>query len=82
MTSLHVMLSEETEQQLRRRASERGLPLEEYARGVLEREAGGPEPGTAVEAAVAEWRAWAASHPRRDLSMDDSRDAIYQGCGE
>lgn len=30
----------------------------------------------------AEWRAWTASRPRRELTMDDSRESIYDGCGE
>jgi len=27
-------------------------------------------------------RAWAASHPRRAIDIDDSRDFIYAGRGE
>jgi hypothetical protein len=30
----------------------------------------------------AEWRAWTSRHPKRDLTLDDDRDAIYAGCGE
>ncbi|MBX9579623.1 MAG: hypothetical protein K2X87_04880 [Gemmataceae bacterium] len=30
----------------------------------------------------AELRAWVASHPKRDIAMDDSREGIYEGCGE
>lgn len=31
---------------------------------------------------VARWYAWTDSHPKRDIVIDDSRDAIYAGCGE
>jgi hypothetical protein len=30
----------------------------------------------------AELRAWAESHPKRDITLDDDRDSIYAGCGE
>lgn len=30
----------------------------------------------------AEWRAWVASHPKREITLDDDRDSIYAGCGE
>jgi hypothetical protein len=30
----------------------------------------------------AEWRAWTASHPKRDITLDDDRESIYAGCGE
>jgi hypothetical protein len=82
MSSVNVPLSEVAQQQLRRRASERGVPLEEFARTVLEREATSPTADLSAETWVAEWRAWAAGHPMRDLSVDDSRDSIYEGCGE
>jgi predicted DNA binding CopG/RHH family protein len=44
MTTIHVPVSEAVEQRLRRRASERGMPLEDFARSVLEREAAVPMP--------------------------------------
>jgi hypothetical protein len=30
----------------------------------------------------AEWRAWTASHEKRDITLDDDRESIYAGCGE
>jgi hypothetical protein len=30
----------------------------------------------------AELRAWAASHPKRPITLDDDRESIYAGCGE
>src|SRR5438093_777537 len=31
---------------------------------------------------IANWRAWAASHPPVDHFVDDSRESIYEGRGE
>jgi hypothetical protein len=31
---------------------------------------------------VAKFRAWAESHPKRDIALDDSRESIYAGRGE
>jgi len=82
MTTVTVPLSEEVKQQLRRQASDRGMPLEEFARTVLEREAAVSVPQQSAEQWIAEWRAWTSSRPRRELTMDDSRESIYEGCGE
>jgi hypothetical protein len=82
LTTLTVPLSEAAGQQLRRRAAERGVALEELAREVLEREATMPHPERSAEQWVAELRAWAASQPKRELTVDDSRESIYEGCGE
>jgi hypothetical protein len=30
----------------------------------------------------AELRAWAASRPAREITLDDDREGIYAGCGE
>lgn len=30
----------------------------------------------------AELRTWAASHPKRAITLDDDRESIYAGCGE
>ena len=80
--TVHVPLSEAAHQQLRRRAAEQGVPLEELARTVLEREAAVPTPPQSAEEWIATLRAWAASQPNRQITMDDSREAIYEGCGE
>jgi len=82
MTTVQVPVSEAAWQQLRRRAAERGVAPEEFARTVLEREAAVPAPDQSAEQWVAEWRAWIASHPRREIKVDDSRESIYEGCGE
>ena len=83
LTTVHVPLSEAAHQQLGRRASEQGVPLEELARAVLEREATTvPPPPLSTEEWLAAWRAFVSSRPYREISMDDSREAIYEGCGE
>ncbi len=76
-TTIQVPLSDAAQQQLRRRAAEQGVPLEEFARTVLEREAAVPAPDPSAEQWIAELRAWAASHPKRDIKVDDSRESIY-----
>ena len=38
----------------------------------------GPPPGETAEQWVARWKAWVASHPKRDgVDLDDSRESIY-----
>jgi hypothetical protein len=82
LTTVTVSLSEAARQQLDQWAAERGVPLEEYARTVLEQEATTPAPQKSADEWIPEWRTWAASHPRRELTVDDSRESIYEGCGE
>ena len=35
-----------------------------------------------IEAWSRELRRWAESHEKRDIVIDDSRETIYEGCGE
>jgi hypothetical protein len=82
VTDLTVPLSQSARQQLDRRAAERGVPVEEFARAVLEREAATTPTNKSAEQWVADWRAFLASQPKRELHVDDSRESIYEGCGE
>jgi hypothetical protein len=82
MTTVSVPISDAAKQRLDRRASEQGLPLEEFARTILEREATVPQPGKSVDEWIADWRSWTSTRPRRDIQLDDSREAIYEGRGE
>jgi hypothetical protein len=84
MNSLTVQLEEPIERELRLRAEERGMPLEEFARAVLEREVANKRrlPRTPSQIDPEGWaaalREWAASHPRREgIVIDDSRETIY-----
>jgi hypothetical protein len=41
-----------------------------------------PASELSAEAWIARFNAWAESHPRRDIEIDDSRETIYAGRGE
>ena len=49
---------------------------------ILPPETAGPELKETNDEWVARWYSWTDSHPKRDIVIDDSRDAIYNGCGE
>lgn len=49
---------------------------------ILPPDAGSPASQETADDWVSRWNAWADSHPKRDIAIDDSRDAIYAGCGE
>lgn len=44
----------------------------------------GPPPAVTPEQRVARLTAWIASQPKREgvTTLDDSRESIYEGCGE
>jgi accessory colonization factor AcfC len=58
------------------------VPLEELARTILEREADETPAQPSIDNWISQWRQWAASHPQRDVRLDDSRESIYEGRGE
>jgi hypothetical protein len=42
-----------------------------------------PQPNRTRESWLAEYHAWVASHPASEATtLDDSRESIYEGCGE
>ena len=67
---------------LREKARKSGSSLEGYLLQLAQREL----PVTSTQQTAAEWvselHAWAASHEKREIHMDDSRESIYEGCGE
>ena len=75
---LSISLSESAERQLRQRANDEGLDLEEFARAVLERETNHPTASQTPNEWITEWRAWTANRPRQESSLDDSRASIYE----
>jgi hypothetical protein len=78
-------LSPETERRLREKAAGSGQTLEGYLERLLERDAEAPAGATAPpspEEWVAQWLAWARSHPTLPQVADDSRESIYAGRGE
>lgn len=77
MTTVSISISEAAIRQLGKRASERGVPLEEFARTILEREAGESPPDRSAEIWIKEWREWTANRPHEAIEVDDSRESIY-----
>ncbi len=83
--SVTIDLPPETEATLRAQAASQGAKLEEYLRELAKQWAGGklqrPEQKT-PEQKVADFLAWANSHDHITAVADDSRESIYEGCGE
>jgi plasmid stability protein len=85
MTSVTVRLSDPAAQEFRRRAALRGVSIEEYVRDVLEAAAELPKSPNQSDPVKweADLRAWVASLPKGEgVTMDDSRESIYEGRGE
>ena len=77
--TLTITVPTESAELLRRAAELARLPFDTYLRRFIEREA--VEAKKTIEW-VARWRAWADSRPARVVNLDDSRESIYEGCGE
>ena len=69
----------EVAEQLRRGADQAREPLDTYLRRLAERQADETKKAAGFSA---RWRAWASSSPPRGVKLDDSRESIYEGCGE
>ena len=90
MTTLSISLPPETEARLRERAAVAGKDLETYVVDALREKVApdvvsGAVPSAAagsIDAWLARFDAWAASHPRLGHDIDDSRESIYAGRGE
>jgi hypothetical protein len=86
--TLQIDLRPETEARLREQAAAAGKDVTAFAREALEEAvAPGADSGEAhtnlsTEQWVAKWLAWTASFPALDYVADDSRESIYEGCGE
>ena len=84
--NLILHLPPETEAKLKEQAAAIGKAPEELGAIVLEeRLAEGFEPPPAPispEEWIADIRKWAESHRHGVANADDSRDSIYEGCGE
>lgn len=93
MATITIQLDPTVERKLREKAHLRGKTLEEYIQQLAEdharaatdaatlplSQASDPE---SIEQWRRELRAWAASHPARDVLVDDSRESIYEGRGQ
>ncbi len=94
--TIQITLPPELEAELRRRAAEAGQDPSTYVRKsvecLLRNETPtvqpavegdlAPSPILSPQQKVEELRAWIASQPRRGVIADDSRESIYEGCGE
>jgi predicted DNA-binding protein len=86
--TLRIELTPETEAKLRNQAAAAGKDMETVAREAIEdtlavqEELDSRQASLTIERRVAELRAWAASHRKLDYIADDSRESIYEGCGE
>lgn len=84
--NLILHLTPDTENRLKEQASLTGRSVEDLALEALqEKLAACNEVDEALPAAsrLAEFRAWLASHPASsNRVLDDSRENIYDGCGE
>jgi uncharacterized protein (DUF1778 family) len=86
--TLRIELTPETEARLREQAAAAGKDLTTFARESLEETAAeSVEPDTqharlSTEQWVARWHAWTARFPALGHIADDSRESIYEGCGE
>lgn len=85
--TLTLTLPPEMERTLQDNAKRRGLSLEHYALEVLKKDSSFFVDSTAFYSMTPEERAkdflaWAKSHDNITGVIDDSRESIYEGCGE
>ena len=59
-----------------------GSSLEGYLLQLAQRELPEPPKQQTATEWVAEFRAWAASPEKGTIHLDNSRESIYEGCGE
>ncbi len=85
--TLTITLPADMERSLKDHAKRKGMSLENYALEVLKQDAPFPVDSTAFYSLPPEERArqfleWAESHDHVTVVVDDSRESIYEGCGE
>lgn len=79
--TLNIVLDQESEQVLREEAA--GEDLSTYITRMVKNLAKSSRSARRKPGEFAErMRAWSRLHPVRDQLIDDSREAIYKGCGE
>lgn len=81
-----IELTTEIEAALRRRAAASGEDLETYVRQLVANSLIEESEVVPPRRSAAEFEqrldAWIATLPRVDHEIDDSRESIYEGCGE
>lgn len=85
--TLTITLPADMERSLKDHAKRKGMSLESYALEILKQDAPYPVDSTAFyslppEERVKDFLAWANSHDYITGIADDSRESIYEGCGE
>lgn len=84
---VNLQLSSEHVAMLRQMAADSGLDLDAYvSQMIVEHLNAQPWPTRRTHGPrsdFGEWfQAWAAKHPQLSHVIDDSRESIYEGCGE
>ena len=77
----------ETERKLKDKAERRGVSVEKYLDQLVEQDVTSEfsfdnSPLKTPEERSKAWLAWCASHRPLPFEADDSRESIYEGCGE
>ena len=83
--TLSIELPAEVEQELRRRADAAGEELAVFVLKLVTKSINTScrrKPKRSAEEIARRLDAWTALHPVLDHAIDDSRESIYQGCGE
>ncbi len=82
-----VQFSAEIEQALKRHAAQAGIDIPTFVQRIVteqltEESLPVPANDQSYEAFEKRFDAWIARHPVLDHEIDDSRESIYEGCGE
>jgi hypothetical protein len=85
--SAPVEIKPETVELLAAQARAQGLSVDDYLRSLLPTTNGSTDEEPLYQSATPEdwvrvFREWAANHPVRPVTADDSRESIYEGRGE
>jgi hypothetical protein len=89
---VQLELSKRAKNQLDRKVAQSGLSLTQVASSLIEQAVGSKEVNespadraqriAAWDSWVADMRSWGRTHLPRGHRIDDSRESIYEGCGE
>lgn len=79
---IDLELGPESEDLLRALAEEAGVDVDSYVRQVIKQRLSEPVSGNGSDGFVDNLDEWIRLHPVRKGVADDSRESIYEGCGE
>jgi hypothetical protein len=92
--TLNLSLSPETEAKLRQRAAATGKDVAQFVEEAVQKTLSEPQPSTdpaqltpaeqweRLKAWIDQMSAWTAKNLPQGHFVDDSRESIYEGCGE